>query len=103
MGHRLAPGFFLLLLASCLAGPPPPAASNPSGSSAMSGGSCGQFKIQKSSDLDACKNKCTDQQRDQQKSCTGGACQAGALLGPCFGACDDGQKAAKQANCYQDK
>ena len=100
--RQFAPVFLFLVLASCLAGPPPPAPSAPGGTSTSSG-SCDQFKIQTPSDFDDCKTKCKDQQRDHQKSCTGGGCQAGAMLGPCFGSCDDGQKAAKQASCYKDK
>jgi len=100
MSHRLAPGC-LLLLASCLAGPPPPNASTPTSGSSAASGECGQFKIQSSSDLEACKNKCHDQERDQMKACSGAGCQGGAGTAACMNHCDEGQKSAQHAKCYK--
>jgi hypothetical protein len=99
MIHRLAPGVVLLLV-SCLAGDPPPSAASPSGAAAA-GGECGRFKIKSSSDLDACKTKCRDQERDQMKACSGPGCQGGAATAPCLNACDDGAKSSQQAKCFK--
>jgi len=101
MSHRAALGIGLLLLSACLAGEPPPGAASPSSGSASAGGACGQFKIQSSSDLDACKNKCRDQERDQMQACSGPGCQGGSATAGCLKNCDDGQKAAQQAKCYK--
>jgi hypothetical protein len=104
MSHRVAPGIFLLLLVSCLGGAPPPGAAAPSSTTtASSSGACSQFKIQSSSELDRCKNKCRDDERDQMKSCSGPGCQGGAATAGCITKCDDGQKAAQQAKCYKDE
>ncbi len=101
MIHRLAPGA-LLMLVSCLTPPPPPstAAQSSSGASAA-GGECGQMKIKSASDLDACKTKCRDTERDQKQACSGPGCQGGAETKTCIASCDDGAKAAQQAKCYK--
>jgi hypothetical protein len=101
MSHRLAPVAILLSLAACLAGPPPPSAAAPSGPPAPSG-ECTGFKIRNATDLDSCKAKCRDQERDQLKACSGPGCQGGAGTPGCLLQCDDGAKAAKQAKCYTD-
>jgi len=102
MSQRVAPGIFSLLLVSCLGGSPAPGAAAPSNTAAASDGSCGQFKIQSSSDMDRCKNKCRDEERDQMKSCTGPGCQGGSATAGCLAKCDEGQKAAQQAKCYKE-
>src|SRR5689334_21321530 len=101
MSHRLAPAAVLLLLASCLAGPPPPNAAAPSGGAPSAGGACSQFKVQSSSDLDSCKNKCHDEERDQMKACSGPGCQGGAGTAGCLSSCDNSAKAAQQAKCFK--
>ena len=103
MSHRLTLGFtFACLLSSaCLADAPPKAAASP-GAAQSGSGECGQFKIQSGSDLEGCKQKCQDQQRDQMKSCSGPGCQAGSATSVCLGTCDDGQKSARQAKCFKD-
>src|SRR5437667_4198909 len=102
MTQRLAPVAVLLLLASCLAGPPPPNAASPSGGAASSaGGACGQFEVQSSADLDSCKNKCHDEERDQMKACSGPGCQGGAGTARCLNNCDGSAKAAQQAKCFK--
>jgi hypothetical protein len=100
MIQRLAPGA-LLVLVSCLVPPPPPSASAPSSGAAAASGECGQFKIKNASDLDACKTKCHDTERDQKQACSGPGCQGGAETKTCVASCDDGAKAAQQAKCYK--
>ena len=100
MIHRLAPGVVLLLV-SCLAGDPPPSAAAPSSGAAVTTGECGQFKVKSSSELDACKQKCRDEERDRMKACSGPSCQAGAATAGCVGSCDEGAKSAQQAKCFK--
>ena len=100
---RTAFGFAALALVACLGGAPPQGASSPGGTSApSSGGSCGQFGIQSSADLDACKTKCRDKARDQLQSCSGPNCQAGTITGPCLASCDNDKKSAQAASCYKE-
>jgi hypothetical protein len=100
MIHRLAPGVVLLLV-SCLAGDPPPSAAAPSSGAAAASGECGNFKIKTSSDLDSCKQKCKDTERDQMKACSGPGCQGGAATAGCVKACDDEAKSSQQAKCFK--
>jgi hypothetical protein len=103
MRHRFALGAVFFLSTSCIGGGAPPSGSTAptTASSATDSGQCGQFKIKSSSDLDSCKGKCRDQERDQMQACSGPNCQAGAGTAACLGNCDAGQKAAQQANCYK--
>jgi hypothetical protein len=101
MIHRIAP-VLALALVSCLAGDPPPSAAAPSSAAAPAAtGECGSFKVRSESDLDACKTKCRDQARDQQKACSGAGCQGGSGTATCLNGCDGDAKAAQQAKCYK--
>jgi hypothetical protein len=100
MIHRLAP-VVALFAVSCLAGPPPPTAAAPSSGSSAATGECGQFKVKSASDLDSCKTKCRDLERDQMKACSGPGCQGGSGTASCLKDCDDGAKSAQQAKCYK--
>jgi hypothetical protein len=106
MIHRLAPVLGLFLV-SCLAPPLPPSAAAPSGAAPAAPaapaatGECGSFKVRSESDLDACKTKCRDQARDQQKACSGAGCQGGSGTATCLNSCDGDAKAAQQAKCYK--
>jgi hypothetical protein len=104
MSQRLLPIAVVLLLVSCLAGPPPPSAAAPTaGGSSATGAGCGQFNVTSKADLESCKNKCRDQERDQLKACTGQGCQGGAGTAACLGSCDDRAKAAQQGKCFKDQ
>jgi hypothetical protein len=106
MTLRSALGVLFLTSVSCItggAGAPPAAPTSQAASTGGSGtGQCGEHAIKSKSDHDACKVKCSDEQRDQQRSCSNPGCQAGigAATGLCMGKCDDGKKAAEQAKCY---
>jgi hypothetical protein len=110
MNLRFALGAMVLLSAACLAAPPPSASpskapsGSTSGSSGSSGTDCGTFKIPSKAAYDSCNQKCKADQRDQQSSCTNPDCQAGIGTGTrvCLGQCEEGQKSAKQANCYKE-
>ena len=103
MSHRLLPLAVLSLLVSCLAGPPPPGAAAPSAGGSATGAGCGQFKITSKGDVDSCKNKCRDDERDQMKACTGAGCQGGAGTAACLASCDDAAKAAQAGKCFKDQ
>src|SRR3954471_10033571 len=103
MSHRLALGAILFVTTSCITGgtPPPGGSAAPSSATGATGAQCGQHKILTRSDLDGCKSKCRDEERDQLKSCSGPACQPGAAGALCSSKCDDQQKAAQASGCYK--
>jgi hypothetical protein len=57
--------------------------------------------VKSASDVDSCKNKCRDLERDQMKACTGAGCQGGSGTAGCLKSCDEDAKSAQQAKCYK--
>jgi hypothetical protein len=110
MTHRLIAGAFFLFLASCLTPKPPEPAPGSSGSAASSpsaataGGDCSRFKVQNKAQLEDCRQRCKEEQREQSRSCGNPQCQdgVGRAMGVCMGQCDQSQKSAQEAKCYKE-
>jgi hypothetical protein len=113
---RLLPSV-VVLVGSCIAtsgqnsSPPPsstPATTTDSltSSSPADGGlvSCDTFVVRNKAQHDACKNKCQDDQRDQQRTCNDPNCLSGIgnFTRQCVAKCDSDLKAAKDAHCFLD-
>jgi hypothetical protein len=106
----------VLLASSCIATSgqnpsPPPSKPTPSSqtlaSSSPDGGlvSCDTLVVRSKTQHDACRNKCEEDQRNQQRTCNDPNCLSGIgnFTRQCVAKCDTDLKAAKDAHCFLDE